>query len=194
MLRLIGPFTLIIVAFVGFFTLVSPNYDEVKSLKAQVTSYNEVLNDSKSLENERDKLTKKFNTMTSENLDKLEKLIPDNVDNIHLILEVEKLASPYGMVLRDIKYDTLKKEKTPVNEVFQSGTTNLPSQKNYGTWDLEFSTEGSYSNFLKFLKDLESNLRIVDITSVQFSSVTTSTANPDVYKYGFQVKTYWLKN
>lgn len=196
MLRLIAPFILILVSIIGFFALVSPVYSEIDKLKIEIASYDEVLNDSKALENERDKLTKKFNTMTSENLDKLEKLLPNNVDNIHIILEIEKLSSKYGMVLRDIKYDTLKKEAAMNTspEVFQSGAEVIASQQNYGSWDLEFSTEGSYSNFLKFLHDLESNLRVVDINSIQFSSITTGTSNTDVYKYSFKIKTYWLKN
>ncbi len=182
----------------GFVVFVSPTMGEISTLKGQVLSYDKALDNSKSLDVEREKLTKKYNSIDPNNLAKLEKLLPDNVDNIRLILEVEKLASPYGMVLRDVKYDTIKKteEDAQPTEVFQGGDTNTPAQNDYGTWDLEFSTEGSYTNFLNFLRDLESNLRIVDISSIQFSSTTgTGTTTPvDVYKYGFKVKTYWMKN
>lgn len=198
MLRFILPMILIGLSITGFVVFVSPTMGEISTLKAQVLSYDKALNNSKSLDVEREKLTKKYNSIDPNNLAKLEKLLPDNVDNIRLILEVEKLASPYGMVLRDVKYDTIKKteeDKQPT-EVFQGSDTNTPTQNDYGTWDLEFSTEGSYTNFLNFLKDLESNLRIVDISSIQFSSVSGTGANTatDVYKYGFKVKTYWMKN
>ena len=59
MLRLIAPFILIGGAIVGFIALVSPMYDDITSLKAQVSAYNQALDNSKALENERDKLTKK---------------------------------------------------------------------------------------------------------------------------------------
>jgi Tfp pilus assembly protein PilO len=198
MLRFILPMILIGLSITGFVVFVSPTMGEISTLKSQIASYDKALDNSKSLDIEREKLTKKYNSIDPNNLTKLEKLLPDNVDNIRLILEVEKLASPYGMVLRDVKYDTIKKteeDKQPT-EVFQGGDTNIPTQSDYGTWDLEFSTEGSYTNFLSFLRDLESNLRIVDISSIQFSSVTGAGINTpvDVYKYGFKVKTYWMKN
>jgi Tfp pilus assembly protein PilO len=195
MLRLIAPFILIGGAIVGFIALVSPVYDEITLLKAQVGAYNQALDNSKALENERDKLAKKYNSIDPANLDKLEKLLPDSVDNIRLILEIEKIASPYGMVLKEVKYDTLVKDSTEDN-VVQAGAIGVnESARDYGLWNLSFSTEGTYANFLNFIRDLESNLRIVDISSIQFSSVDSALLGKgEAYKYSFTIKTYWLKN
>ena len=131
-----------------------------------------------------------------ENISRLQKLLPDSVDNIRLILEIEKLASPYGMVLKDVKYNVLAKDIALLQAVAVKGGKNLLG-KNYSVWDLEFSAQGTYNNFLNFVKDLENNLRIVDIHSVQFSSAGNIGLNPSVpvaYKYSFKIKTYWLKN
>ncbi len=195
MLRLIAPFILIVGAIVGFFALVSPVYDEITALKAQVAAYNQALDNSKALENERDKLVKKYNSIDPANLEKLEKLLPDSVDNIRLILEIEKIASPYGMVLKEVKYDSVVKDAVDSN-VVQAGDSSVNlNSKEYGLWNLSFSTEGNYANFLNFIRDLESNLRIVDIASIQFSSVdNTLLGKADTYKYSFKIKTYWLKN
>jgi len=200
------PIILIGVAVAGFFMFTSPLYKNISDLKSQVSSYNEALNNSKALEAERDKLTQKYNTIDPVNLSKIEKFLPDNVNNIRLILEIEKMASPYGMALKDVKYDTLVKKDvtTGTGIAVGSGATettkegiakNLP--KNYGIWDLEFSTQGTYNNFVNFVKDLEKNLRIVDISSIEFSSSVGTGLNPslsEAYKYSFKIKTYWLKN
>jgi hypothetical protein len=91
----------------------------------------------------------------------------------------------------------IKKEEEGTTPI--AGTTNEAINEDYGVWNLEFSTEGSYNNFIKFTKDMEKNLRLVDIASVTFSaadgagSSKSSIAN-DVYKYSFKIKTYWLKN
>lgn len=198
MFRFILPIILIAIAITGFFTLTSPLYKEISLEREKVASYDEALNNSKVLEAERDKLTQKYNSFDSENLSKLQKLLPDNVDNIRLILEIEKIALPYGMVLKDVKYDTVEKNTIEAQKsgVIQGGKTILPP-KDYGTWNLEFSTQGTYNNFINFVKDLESNLRIVDVFSIQFSSNATLGANPSLlesYKYDFKVRTYWLKN
>ena len=58
-----------------------------------MTSYNEALNNSKALEDKRDTLTAKYNTIDPNDLIKLQKLLPDNVDNIRLILEIGQIAS-----------------------------------------------------------------------------------------------------
>lgn len=202
MFRFAVPTILIGVAIAGFFVFTIPLYDEISTLKADVASYNEALDNSKTLEAERGKLTEKLNSIDPVNLVKLQKLLPDNVDNIRLILEIEKISKPYGMILKDVKYDTISKDtaKGTAAGAIQGGVSETDIRKDYGSWNLEFSTQGTYSNFINFIKDLESNLRIVDISSIQFSSDTgqgifsTTSASSDSYKYGFKIKTYWLKN
>lgn len=196
MFKYILPIILIGTAIAGFFILTNPLYKNISLEREQVASYDEALNNSKALEAERDKLTQKYNSFDPENLAKLQKLLPDNVDNIRLILEIEKIASPYGMVLKDVKYDATKKE-VAVQTAGVVQKEESSSNKDYDVWNLEFSTQGTYNNFVNLVKDLENNLRIVDITSIQFSSnagVGLNPSLPEAYKYIFKIKTYWLKN
>jgi len=201
MFRFATPIILIGIGTAGFFMFTKPLYKEISILKTQVASYDEALNNSKSLESERDKLTQEYNTIDKNNLTKLEKMLPDSVNNIRLILEIEKLSLQYGMALKDIKYDTKSQTTgTATTPVIQSNKNNLAvkDNKDYGAWDLGFSTQGSYFDFLNFIKDLEKNLRIVDITSIEFSSNTgtglATTLPSSIYKYNFNIRTYYLKN
>jgi hypothetical protein len=146
--------------------------------------------------------------------------LPENLDNIRLILEIEKIALPYGMALKNVKYDTVsnikKDSEKNSTEIVSGGMATEPTLVNqdYGSWDLSFSTTGTYGNFLSFTRDLEKNLRIVDIVSIDFSSSGTTpesgakinndknAADDDApisplaesYEYSFKIKTYWLKN
>jgi Tfp pilus assembly protein PilO len=204
MFRFLSPIILVGIAVAGFFMFTKPFYTEVSDLRSQVSAYNEALDNSKSLESERDKLTQKYNSLDKNSLLRLERMLPDSVDNIKLILELEKLAIPYGMVLKDVKYDTTSEKDianangTAVAAKNSKNSAVQQDNKDYGTWELEFSTQGSYFDFLNFVKDIEKNLRIVDIASVQFASVggtglaTNQPANN--YKYTFKIRTYWLKN
>lgn len=212
MMRFITPIILIGISIAVFFVFTSPLYNStdplspgIVALKAQVSSYNEALNSSKALENQRDILTAKYNSFNVDDLIKIQKLLPDSINNIRLILEIEQIALPYGMVLKDVKYsvtDTTKSSTNGGGAVVQGGGTAQSLSKDYGVWDLEFSTVGTYNNFLNFTKNLESNLRIVDISSIQFSSATTTatsgansnSSSLESYKYDFKIKTYWLKN
>lgn len=199
------PIILIGIAVSVFFMFANPIYNDISTLQAQVASYNDALNNSKALENERDKLTAQYNTIDPNNLIKLQKLLPNNVDNIRLILEIEQMASPYGMALTGVKYNATDTNATAAaptvtTAVIQGGEIIKPVSKDYGTFDLEFSTSGTYDNFINFTKDLENNLRIVDISSISFSSNTMGaganlkTISPEIYKYDFHIKTYWLKS
>ena len=199
MIKFLTPIILGAIAIAGFVLFTGPLYRDLGSLRAQVASYDEALNNSKTLENERDKLTKKYNSVEPTNLAKLEKLLPDNVDNIRLILEIEKIALPFGMSLKDVQYEAVAKEVPTENGAIASGgaTGQLSNNKNYGSWELSFATQGTYGNFVNFLKDLERNLRIVDVSSIQFISDVGTGANPnfaEVYRYVIKIKTYWLKN
>ena len=193
MFKNILPVILIGLSVTGFFMFTSPLYKQLTDMAIEISSYNDALNNAQAIDNQRDVLTKKYNAIDSSNLDKLQKLLPDSVNNIRLILEIEELARPYGMVLKDIKYAvTTDASKTPT----QGGTPTSDTAKDYGDWDLEFSTQGIYANFLSFVKDLESNLRIVDLVNVDFSSDNGTGVNPgtqEAYKYSVKIKTYWLK-
>ena len=112
MFKFATPIILIGIAIAGFFMFTKPLYKDISDLRTQVASYNEALNNSQSLEAERDKLTQKYNTIDKDNLTKLEKMLPDSVNNIRLILEIEKLSLQYGMALKDIKYDTKSQTTT----------------------------------------------------------------------------------
>ena len=206
MTRFILPIVLIGIAASVFFMFANPIYNDISAQKAQAASYNEALNNSKELENERDILTAKYNAIDPNDLAKLQKLLPDNIDNIRLILEIEQIAAPYGMSLTDVKYDTTNTAASSsapaVVATVEGGAAANSIPKNYGIFDLEFSTSGTYDNFINFTKDLENNLRIVDISSIDFSSdantgitgVSPKTNLAEVYKYDFKIKTYWLKN
>lgn len=199
MTRFIMPVILIAIAISLFFMFTNPIYNDISGLKAKADVYNKALDSSKALENQRDLLTAKKNAINPDNLLKLEKLLPQNVDNIRLILEIGQIAAPYGMVLKNVKYSTASSAPTIVAGVTVPVATVATATKEYGTFDLGFSITGSYNNFINFTKDLESNLRIVDISSITFSSDTAAGANlktisPEIYTYDFKIRTYWLKN
>lgn len=194
--------TILILASLGlFFLFINPTYISVQDLKVKVDSYNEALNNSKKLQSVRDTLVSKYNNFSPDNIDRLGKLIPNNVDNIKLVLEIQRISDQYNMNVENIKYDTLKQDTTGTN-TFAAQAAPGP-KKDYADFNLEFSVKGSYSNFVGFLGSLEKSLRIVDIQSLSFSSAdvssqtvnSTSTVTPkDFYKYDFKIKTYWLKS
>ncbi|MEK7175443.1 MAG: hypothetical protein AAB693_01410 [Patescibacteria group bacterium] len=198
MFKFILPIIFIGISITGFFLYTDPMYKKVLELRAQTASYEEALKNSKELAKKRDELTGKKNLISDANLDKLSKFLPETIDNIRLILELEKIAAPYNFFIKDIKYYTVDKNS---NQVFQDKSNyglNATGKSDYETWGLDFSVDGSYKDFLNFVNDLENNLRILDITSIGFSSHINfdknKINNKEIYKYSLKIKTYRLKN
>ena len=73
-MRFIMPLILIGIAITVFVMFFNPLYNQIGELRAQAVSYDEALENSKALENERDKLTTKDNAIDPENKMKLQKL------------------------------------------------------------------------------------------------------------------------
>lgn len=195
MFKFIIPTILIGISVLLFALFTNPIYGDVTGLRATSASYEEALANAKNLQSVRESLLSKYNGFSTEDVARLKKLLPDNVDNIRLILEIQGIASNYGMQIKNVKYDA-KKAAGVETETPQNAAAAREQVRDYGVFDMEFSTEGSYDNFVKFVRDMERSLRIVDVTSVAFSSVDGASAQSlanNIYKYDFKIKTYWLK-
>lgn len=196
------PLILLAISVGLFFTYTQKTYGDIQALQVKESSYNDALTNANELETVRDQLLEKYNMFAPGTLDRLSKLLPDNVDNIKLILEINDVAVRYGMSLKNVKFDSAAASTSSAKQIEQSNSKIAEKNKEYGIFDVEFSTEGTYPNFVAFIEDIEKSLRIVDVNSITFSSPENSGsfggATPskpaDLYKYDFKISTYWLKN
>ena len=171
--------SLIIIAVIAFFSFIDPTYKEIKVLNAESAQFNEALVRSKELQAVRDKLLSRYNTFSTEDLDRIEKLLPDNVDNVRLILDLDGIASKYGLLVRDVSIS--KDEES--EEIVKTGEL-------FGGIQLSFKVTGPYEEFKDFSKDLEKSLRIVDVERLNLSPTS---ADKNLLNFEVTIKTYWLK-
>lgn len=180
---------LIIATCVGVFVmLIKPKYDSLESLREDVRVQTANLATAEQLKKSRQNLIDTYNKIPKQNIDDLRTLLPDSVDNIRLIIQIDSLATKNGLSkLRNVDYQVA--QETTVAE----GDTAAPKEA-YGEFVMSFQTVGDYKSFLTFLSDLEYNLRIVDVTDVVFEKSTTpSGVVLDTMIYKVTLKTYWLK-
>ena len=183
-----------------FFMVIKPRYDNLQTVKTEVSTYDSSLETAEKLKISREELIAKYNSIPKADLDGIKTLLPDSVDNIRLIIQLDSLATKNGLsTLRSVDY---KSDSITA----QSGATEAPSDapvqsgKSYGEFTVSFQTSGQYKNFLAFLSDLEQNLRLVDVTSVDFTAASsegtgtgTGQASSNNLSYKVTLKTYWLK-
>lgn len=193
-MRNIYPIILIILTGIIFFLAIDPFYKQVKTIKEDIVTYDDALNNSKELQKSRDSLLAIYNNIEKEDMERLNHFLPDNIGNIELILEIEKIANLNGMPMGDIQFDARTLDGEDKNDS-KGKDDNLP----YGIFPMKFKVTGKYESFLSFLRALEHNLRMVDITSIDFRVPATIVSadgketTSGIYDYSFEIETYWLK-
>ena len=170
---------LIIASVALFVMMINPLYQEVKGIRTQVGQLNAALNDSKQIQDVRGSLLERFNSIPDADLTRIRKVLPDNVDNVRLVLEISRVASEHGLILRDVRAAEAPKTK--------AGTIG-PSESPYGTIGLGVTVAGPYRSFVGFLEDIEKALRLVTVTSLSFNATAE-----DFNQYAMTLETYWLK-
>lgn len=212
-MKFLLPIIFIITAIAIFVGFTNPVYLDVQSLSAEAESYNEALANSKKLQSKRDELTRTYNNFSQTDVQALQTMVPDSVDNIGLIQEIQRLGLQLGITVKNVNFDPNQIELEdgefeegvvgqdsirPATQTVNARTRQAASADAgnglYDTFLLEFTISGSYSNFVAFLQELEKNLRIVDISNINFtaSSLDREGSFSDVYDYTFTTKTYRL--
>lgn len=183
----------LILASVGvFFGYVNPTYRaitgntelserSINELKEERGRYIDALNKTKEIEQARTGLLEEYARIPADGRERIEKLLPDNIDSVRLIIDVNNIAAQYGMRLKNISLAQSGAETTPATSLALG-----PVEEHFKSVGLKFGVEGSYDNFRSFIRDLEQSLRLVDIETISFSS------NENIYEYVIAISTYRL--
>ena len=178
-MKLLFPLIAIVVALGIFIGYVNPQYQKIKSLQVEAARFEAALEQSRQLVAIRERLQNTGKSIPQADLDNLQKLLPDQIDNIRLAMNLDGMAARYGMRVNSVNLGTSGRA---VPEDIAAGG------QPYGSVMVTFSVAATYDTFRKFLADLESSLRLVDVVGLSFSS-----SQGDLYGYQISLRTYWLK-
>lgn len=161
-----------------FILFTDPAYQEIKELRSQAAVYNDALANSAELQKVRDAVLSEYNTIAPSDRELLAKLLPDTVDNVRLVRDIDGIASRHGMTLRDVQVEVGDSSATTV------GGAGPP----YNSALVTFTVNAPYQALVDFFVELERSLRLVDIVSLTFVST-----DDDLAEYQISIRTYWLK-
>lgn len=189
---------LIIIAIAVYVTLTRAKIDELYAVSADNAEYKTAIDNSDRLTALRDKLLDQKKAISAMDSEKLEKMVPSTVDNIRLIIDLNNLARQNGVTLKNVKANanTSSDKSAAIASTIKtnanSGASVLPEDQiatpTLDTVSISFGVTASYQQFIEFMKALESNLRIMDLTKL------TVTANDSgAYDFGVELRTYWLR-
>lgn len=180
------------------------SYDGIKALRVKKASYSSALESARDLESRRSDLTNKYNLISVEDKQKLENLLPNNVDNIKLVLELETIAKRYGLIVESPKLDTTILDTSSDGQAIRKdNNANLSANAPYGTFTLDFTVRSTYSNAKLLISDIEKNLRLIEPTYISIKVPGIEDGYVDSSKkvypegtYDINIKAviYYLKN
>lgn len=172
---------LILVAIGLFYTFTSPQYVAVQSLRAEADEYQKVLDGAAAISATTEEVQSKYTMIPKAEIERLNKVLPDNVDTVRLALDLDGIAAHYGISIRRVQIDKQLEDNAGAIVIGESGSP-------YEKVSISFSFISNYSNFVKFLADLERGLRITNVKSISFMPSETG-----LYEHKISVETYWLK-
>ena len=188
---------MIVVAVGLFFSFTDPIYrgtdpqdPGIQVLQAEIAKYDEAITKSNELVKERDRLLAVKNNMDSGDRADLERVLPDSIDNIRLLIDIDNIALRYGMVLKNLRFTGDGGSKSSGGgQKTSDQTLNISGDDKVGSVTFGFAVSSKYDTFKQFLRDLEKSLRLIDVTSLTVKASQTQ----DYYDYDVTIKTYWLR-
>ncbi len=161
-----------------FFLYINPTYTgAIATTQAAITSDDRALEAAAQYTQKQNELISAEKAIDPAALDRLNKFLPDSVDNVGLILEFDALAAKEGLSLTGINV-----------AAGQSGAAQPSTSAAYGSVNMSLSATGSYEAFRTFLASIEQSERLLDIQSLGVSGSDTG-----VYTYSMNVRLYWLQ-
>ena len=169
----------IVTSLVIYVSLILPEYENVKTLRGQLTSKTNLYN------NEQRAITQVQNLIAqyqgSARLgDQLSLVLPSEEAVSSIMSQLNAISQ-----LNSIKIQGVGIEYLPI----KPAATSLTSAHGIGTLRLDLKLAGTYASFKAFLSDMEKNVRVMDTKLLQIDK--TGNDNDDSYLFSLNVDTYY---
>lgn len=169
-----------------FFVWSKPFYNDkdtgIQALKSTLAGFNEQLNNSSEVKGLRDKLIEDLNSISEEDMSRLNAMLPSKADQIGFVLELEKLGVKNTVSLKDIVMEEKRDEKT---ENAGGARKKSKTVQNFTAIPISVRVSGSYVSLMHFLDDLEKSLRLVEIKGLDFTATDSG-----VYEFSLKLEIY----
>lgn len=207
MFKALTPIISIIVAVGLFFTYIRPTFQDVKAIQDETAEYAQAVEKASELKRRIAELKAQQSAIPLADLERLEALLPDRVDEVAALIDVDALAARHNLILGDIKVVDQKGTDSKGSQATQPGPiTPAPGampglagasgaatpqdaeggaiRGQYATLDIGFSVTGAYNDFRLFLEEIEQSLVLMEVTKITF---TESEGDAMVFTVGIRL-------
>lgn len=179
--RLIPTFAFVIAAGI-FFGYVAPTWSgSISEARATIKANNKALAAATTYATQQNELAAARNAISSSDIARLETLLPNSVDNVGLILDLNALAARSGITLSNVDVLTNAAAVGSANAAARAANP-------VGSVDLSLSAVGTYTALQSFLAGVERSQRLLDVRDLVVKGSDTG-----VYTYQMKITIYWLR-
>lgn len=192
MSKVLTPILFFLAAIGLFFTYLSPAYDVLLAFQEQEVRLDQSLEQSKQLLVGYDGLLRDYNSITSDDLKKLSQILPDDIDAVRLIMDLDALTTKHRLSVRSFKVPQMDAGTSRVTAVNAVAT---PEENDpVGKAVLTIECDGKYEDFKALLSDIERSLTLMDVVGLELKVADMTKPNAvNTTVYTLELQTYWLK-
>ncbi len=182
MMRTLTPFLSMLIAILAILFFIEPQYNEIVKLQNEILEYKEATERYTEFSSTLGAKIQQKNSRSSIDIARLNLLIPDTVDDTHVIVDIETLAKRRGMLFGNVAVEggDVKLEQQDSEEEGVKRDVLI-------TNDISFEVIGTYTQFKELLRDIESSLTLFETTKI-----TLSATEGDFQQFGITIRTYAL--
>lgn len=196
---------LFITSLVIIFSYIKPAYTNLQSIQVETEKYEGALKSAQNFNTELRNQLSQANALTTTQLQKLDRYLPEDIDTISVMRDIEIIAKQYALEVTGLGVgeEILMGEESSSNtEYFGEDDTFMMEENTSDVLpqaSLEFTVKvsGEYEDFKLFLQDLERNAYPLEVTSLtltpdsaEASQSAAQTASG--YAYDLKLQTYKL--
>ncbi|MFA5736960.1 MAG: hypothetical protein WCX70_00780 [Candidatus Paceibacterota bacterium] len=160
----------------------------LKSLLEEKNKLNEALGNARELSSKMAELERAEQQITSADREKLDAFIPDRIDTVDFVYDINNIAARHGMMLQDVNIKASEETKTEGLSSRELSVTEAAGADTIAEMTMSFQVAGNYKSLLGFLDDLSTSLRVADVVSLSFG-----VGENGINQYDIELKTYWVK-
>ena len=181
------PLGIIVICAGAYYMYIGPMVKEVNGMRLKLQDYKTIEANTVELKNSLEAKVSAFSSIPDEDMAKLDKIIPTKLNNVILVADLNTITARSGMVVKNVKLTEVVSDN-PDQVVAESQT------KPYKVVSAEFTVSGTYDQFIRFLKDLETSIRLFDVRSVDIKSGQKSDKGQNsTLEYTLKIDSYYLR-
>ena len=188
MFRTIRPIIMILIAVGLFFSYIQPTFTDIRSIQDETNDYTETIAKAEEFNQLVRSLVDRKNSFTPNELARLEAYVPDTIDGVSVMSDIQTLVSGSGLLLESVSEsewiepsdreitegisDLIDPEDADLFELDEDIESNdrTESGTEYLVKHFSVSALGTYEQFKVFVADLERSLTPIEMMVTGFST------------------------